>query len=46
MKINKIIIAEPSPIISSGLLKYLEDINQLNIVSIVAIPLNLDAVDL
>lgn len=35
MKINKIIIAEPSPIISSGLLKYLEDINQLNIVSIV-----------
>lgn len=35
MKINKIIIAEPSPIISSGLLKYLEDVNQLNIVSVV-----------
>ena len=35
MKINKIIIAEPSPIISSGLLKYLEDISQLNVVSIV-----------
>lgn len=35
MKINKIIIAEPSPIISSGLLKYLDDINQLNVVSVV-----------
>lgn len=35
MKVNKIIIAEPSPIISSGLLKYLEDIYQLNIVSVV-----------
>lgn len=35
MKINKLIIAEPSPIISSGLLKYLEDISQLNIVSVV-----------
>lgn len=35
MKINKIIIAEPSPIISSGLLKYLEDINQINILSVV-----------
>lgn len=35
MKINKMMIAEPSPIISSGLIRYLEDISQINIVTTV-----------
>ena len=35
MKINKMMIAEPSPIISSGLIRYLEDISQINIVTAV-----------
>ena len=35
MKINKIIIAEPSPIVSSGLLRYFENLNQIQIVSVV-----------
>ena len=35
MKINKIIIAEPSPIVSSGLLRYFEDLNQIQVVSVV-----------
>ena len=35
MKINKMMIAEPSPIISSGLISYLEDISQINIVTAV-----------
>ena len=35
MKINKIVIAEPSPIVSAGLLRFFEDLNQLQIVSIV-----------
>ena len=35
MKINKIVIAEPSPIVSAGLFRFLEDSNQLQIVSVV-----------
>ncbi len=35
MKINKILIAEPSPIVSAGLFRFLEDSNQLQIVSVV-----------
>lgn len=35
MKINKIIIAEPSPIISAGLMKFFEDLNQIQVVSVV-----------
>ena len=34
MKTNKLIIVEPSPIISAGLIRYLEDINQIQIVSV------------
>ena len=34
MKSNKLIIVEPSPIISAGLIRYLEDINQIQIVSV------------
>ncbi len=35
MKINKLVIAEPSPIVSSGLMKFLEDMNQIQVVSVV-----------
>ena len=35
MKINKIIIAESSPIISAGLIKFFEDLNQIQVVSVV-----------
>lgn len=35
MKINKIVIAEPSPIVSAGLLRFFEDLNQLQVVSVV-----------
>lgn len=35
MKINKIVIAEPSPIVSAGLLKFFEDLNQIHVVSVV-----------
>ncbi|MBO5811198.1 MAG: response regulator transcription factor [Bacteroidales bacterium] len=35
MKINKILIAEPSPIVSAGLFRFLEDSNQLQVVSVV-----------
>lgn len=34
MKTNKLIIVEPSPIISAGIIRYLEDINQIQIVSV------------
>lgn len=34
MKINKIIIVEPSPIIAAGLNSFFEDMNQLHVVSI------------
>lgn len=35
MKINKLIIVEPSPIIAAGLMKFFEDLNQVQLVSIV-----------
>ena len=35
MKINKIVIAEPSPIVTAGLLKFFEDLNQVHVVSVV-----------
>ena len=35
MKINKIVIAEPSPIVSAGMLKYFEDLNQIQVASVV-----------
>ena len=35
MKINKIVIAEPSPIVAAGLLKFFEDLNQIHVVSVV-----------
>ena len=35
MKINKIIIAEPSPIVSAGLLRFFEELNQIHVVSVV-----------
>ena len=35
MKINKIVIAEPSPIVAAGLLKFFEEMNQIHIVSVV-----------
>lgn len=35
MKINKIVIAEPSPIVSAGLLRFFEDLNQLQVVSLI-----------
>ena len=35
MKINKVVIAEPSPIVSAGLLRFFEDLNQINVVSVV-----------
>ena len=35
MKINKIVIAEPSPIVSAGLLRFFEDLNQLQVVSVI-----------
>ena len=35
MKINKIVIAEPSPIVSAGLLRFFEDLNQIQVVSVV-----------
>ncbi|MBO5848993.1 MAG: response regulator transcription factor [Bacteroidales bacterium] len=35
MKINKIVIAEPSPIVSAGMFRFLEDSNQLQVVSVV-----------
>lgn len=34
MKMSKLIIVEPSPIISAGLLRYLEDMTQLQVVSV------------
>ena len=35
MKINKIVIAEPSPIVAAGLLRFFEDMNQIQVVSVV-----------
>ena len=35
MKINKIVIAEPSPIVAAGLLKFFEEMNQIHVVSVV-----------
>ena len=35
MKINKIVIAEPSPIVAAGLLRFFEDLNQIQVVSVV-----------
>lgn len=35
MKINKIVIAEPLPIVAAGLLKFFEDLNQIHVVSVV-----------
>ena len=35
MKINKIVIAEPSPIVAAGLLKFFEELNQIHVVSVV-----------
>lgn len=35
MRINKIVIAEPSPIVAAGLLKFFEDLNQIHVVSVV-----------
>ena len=35
MKINKIVRAEPSPIVSAGMLKYFEDLNQIQVASVV-----------
>ncbi|MBR5781736.1 MAG: response regulator transcription factor [Bacteroidales bacterium] len=35
MKINKIVIAEPSPILVAGLIRFLEDLNQIQVVSVV-----------
>ncbi len=35
MKINKIVIAEPSPIVSAGMLKYFEELNQIQVASVV-----------
>ena len=32
---NKIVIAEPSPIVVAGLLKFFEDLNQIHVVSVV-----------
>ena len=32
---NKIVIAEPSPIVAAGLLKFFEDLNQIHVVSVV-----------
>ena len=35
MKINKVVIAEPSPIVSAGLLRFFEELNQIHVVSVV-----------
>ena len=35
MKINKIVIAEPSQIVAAGLLKVFEELNQIHVVSVV-----------
>ena len=35
MKINKIVIAEPSPIVAAGLLRFFDDLNQIQVVSVV-----------
>lgn len=35
MKINKIVIAEPSPIVAAGMLRFFEDMNQIQVVSVV-----------
>lgn len=35
MKINKIVIAEPSPIVAAGLLRFFDDLNQVQVVSVV-----------
>lgn len=35
MKTNKLIIVEPSPIISAGIAKFFEDLNQIQLVSVV-----------
>ena len=35
MKINKIVIAEPSPIVVTGLIRFFEDLNQIQVVSVV-----------
>lgn len=35
MNINKIVIAEPSPIVAAGLLRFFEDLNQIQVVSVV-----------
>ena len=35
MKINKIVIAEPSPIVVAGLIRFFEDLNQIQVVSVV-----------
>ena len=35
MKINQIVIAEPSPIVAAGLLRFFDDLNQIQVVSVV-----------
>ena len=35
MKMNKVVIAEPSPIVSAGLLRFFEELNQIHVVSVV-----------